>query len=435
MSDLLTPSTRQPLSPRVKLRIRALFGLVTIALIGGVLIIVSTVRAEQTQRAEAVRTAQVIGILRDIATDAVNAETGQRGFFITLDPRYLTPYNTAEASYRQLTARLAALSNDSPNLRKRLLASEIAELSEAKFGEMRESIVLIRNAQLLEARRRVLSDEGQSYMERLRTAITEYEVIESRDLDQANAKVAQTESAIFPLLAALLALIVITLVMGLLLAFRAADAEAEAANAAELAKARDRADLLARELGHRVKNLFAVVLAIIQMSGRDAPEAAPVLERITARIRALLNAHQVTQGEGGKEQALLSELVETVMAPYRVADTQCTIEGPPATLSATQIVPVGLILHEMVTNAVKYGAWSQPGGTIAITWTLSAATPPRLAIEWRETCATPLTAAEDGKQGFGTMLLKSSSRQLEAEYSRELHPDGMGLHLEFALEE
>ncbi len=426
--------THDPVGPRVRLRIRALFGLLTVALIGGVLIIVSTVRAEQRQRAEATRTAEVIGILRDIASEAVNGETGQRGFFITLDPRYLTPYVTAEASYRQLTGRLDVLSKDSSNLRKRLLSAEIAELSEAKFGEMRESIVLIRSAQLIEARRRVLSDEGQSYMERLRTAITEYEVIETRDLDQTNARVAATENSIFPLLGALLALIVITLVMGLLLAFRAADAEAQAANAAELAQARDRADLLARELGHRVKNLFAVVLAIIQISGRDSPEAKPVLERIAARIRALLNAHQVTQGESGKEQALLSKLVETVMAPYRAADTDCTIKGPSATLSATQIVPVGLILHEMVTNAVKYGAWSKPGGKIAIAWTLSAQNPPRLAIVWRETCTVAMPT-DDGKQGFGTMLLKSSSRQLQATYNRELHPDGMTLHLEFPLEE
>ena len=92
-------------------------------------------------------------------------------------------------------------------------------------------------------------------------------------------------------------------------------AVAEAAQAAVVSEARDRADLLARELNHRVKNLFAVVLAIVQMSARDRPEAKEVTDSIAQRIRALLTAHEVSQGELERPVASLRALVETFPNP------------------------------------------------------------------------------------------------------------------------
>ena len=74
-----------------------------------------------------------------------------------------------------------------------------------------------------------------------------------------------------------------------------------------LAEARDRADLLARELNHRVKNLFAVILAIVQMSGKDAPEAKPVVDSIADRIHALLTAHEVTQGAADRSRCVAAD--------------------------------------------------------------------------------------------------------------------------------
>ncbi|MBW8783218.1 MAG: sensor histidine kinase [Novosphingobium sp.] len=142
----------------------------------------------------------------------------------------------------------------------------------------------------------------------------------------------------------------------------------------------------------------------------------------------------MTQGENGGVTARLDGLVETVIAPYRSENAHCTIEGPSVALSERQVVPVGLVLHELVTNAVKYGAWSQPGGDIAIRWELAGDKPHRLRLEWREHC-DQAPEPSNGKRGFGSMLLQSSARQLDGEWTRELEDDGIAVTLSFPLEE
>ena len=83
-----------------------LFGFVAAALIGGVMLMWQTISAERSQRDQAARTNQVLLALRDVSRTAVNGETGQRGYFITLDRRYLAPYLTAREQYRGNLARL-----------------------------------------------------------------------------------------------------------------------------------------------------------------------------------------------------------------------------------------------------------------------------------------------------------------------------------------
>ncbi len=263
-------------------------------------------------------------------------------------------------------------------------------------------------------------------MERLRLALRELESIELGILAQAVERTEQAERRVMPLLGGLLALLAISLIAAARLIARSTRAEAVAAQAQELSEARDRADLLAKELNHRVKNLFAVVLAIVKLSARDAPEAKAVTGAIADRIQALLKAHEVSQGEMDGPGVSLAALIETTLAPYRSPLLTAKLAGPDIALTSGSITPLGLVLHEMTTNAVKYGAWGQAGGEIAVEWRREGED---IVLNWREQGA-PI-AEEPTRQGFGSMLMTSAARQLGGSIERNFLPEGAAITIRF----
>lgn len=411
-----------------------LLAFVAAALIGAVALTWQTVRVERSQRTQAARTNAVLVAVRDVMRTATSGETGQRGYLITLDRRYLAPYLVAREQHRANLQRLRALIGTDLSPRQRDLLDEIETLDEAKFAEMAETVDMIARGDLLEARRRLLTDEGQDVMERLRRAVGELEAAEFTALRTSSARAETAERRIVPLLSGLLLTILVALGLGLMQVIRAADAEARAEGAAELAIARDRADLLAHELNHRVKNLFAVVLAIVKMSGRDAPEAKPVVDKIAERIHALLTAHEVTQGRSSQRSANLSGLIETALKPYRAADHLAVLDGPGIELPERAVVPLGLVLHELTTNAVKYGAWSHPGGMLSVRWRCPAG---RLLLDWEEQCSGPAPAPQPAPahRGFGSALIDGSARQIGGTIERTFEPDGVRVRIDLPLGE
>lgn len=404
----------------------ALFALTAVAMVLVLMLAIRTIEAERGQRAQAQTTGAVLDELRDIRNASLNAETGQRGFLLSLDRRYLAPYfvgrDQIEPSLRQLRALLAPRANR----RQLALLERVEQLSRAKFVELARSVELIERGELIEARRLILTDEGQAAMERLRLALRELERLELAILDEAVAQTEEAEGRVLPLLGGLMALLTLSLIAAVSLISRSARAEAEAAQAEALGEARDRADLLARELNHRVKNLFAVVLAIVKLSARDAPEAKPVTNAIADRIQALLKAHEVSQGELDRPEVSLATLIETTLAPYRSPTLTAALTGPEILLPVRTITPLGLVLHELTTNAVKYGAWTQPGGKIAIDWAREG---DEIVLDWREQDGR--TASEPTRQGFGGMLMTSAARQLGGSIERRFPPAGAQIAIRF----
>ena len=397
----------------------ALLLVIAAAMFATIVLAYQTVEAERAQRRQVERTVEVLEELRQINSAALSGETGQRGYLITLDRRYLAPYQMAREQLEPSLDRVRVLLGDDATARQVELIDQIDALARAKFDEMAESVELLENGRLLDARRATLTDEGVEAMERLVRAIAEMEDIESRILAERAAEAARSEARVLPLLGALFVLLIIAMLAGARLVGRAARAEAEASQAAAVSEARDRADLLARELNHRVKNLFAVILAIVQMSARDKPEAKEVTDSIAQRIRALLTAHEVSQGELERPVASLRALVETSLAPYRSSKHPAEIEGPDVMLPAKRVTPLGLVLHELTTNAVKYGAWKNRG-TVHVSWTEDDG---MLTLTWRESGADLEELPE--RKGFGSLLMTSAARQFGGTFERNFTRDGL----------
>ncbi|RDC60944.1 hypothetical protein HME9302_02161 [Alteripontixanthobacter maritimus] len=396
-----------------------LLALVAGLLIAGLLLVYQTIQSERAEREQVSQTNEILLELRNVSRAVINAETGQRGYLITLDRSYLQPYQAGRERVPASMRRLRELVEPVATERQTILLDRIDTLATAKLDELDGSVELLSQGRLLDARRKVLTDEGQNLMQQLRAAISEMETIETRILVDSVGDTARSEGRVLPLLIGLILLQLIAIAFGYRLITRAAQAEVRAAQASALAEARDRADLLAKELNHRVKNLFAVILAIVQMSARDAPEAKPVTNSISERIRALLTAHEVTQGSLDKPVALLSSLVDTTIAPYLSKERAAITDGPEVVLPAKQVTPLGLVLHELATNAVKYGCWAQ-GGELEVRWQRADG---QITIRWDE--HFPGSADEPERVGFGSLLMKGSAQQLGGTIDRKFTPDGV----------
>ncbi|GGD36442.1 sensor histidine kinase [Croceicoccus pelagius] len=421
-----TGGTRQRRAP-----ILLVLTLTAIGLVGSLLLVWSTIASERAERAQVERTNEIMIALRDIDRAAINAEAGQRGYFITLDKRYLATYEFGRALYPRSMDKVKAEVEAAGMLpRQKELLSLIEQRADTKFDELAKTVAMIDRGEIRDAQQRILSDEGRIAMERLRNSLSEMEALEQGILASATQEASAAEDRVLPLLSITLLLTLGSLGLGLWSTVRATHAEAQAAQAAELAEARDRADLLAHELNHRVKNLFAVILAIVRMSARDKPEAKPVVDSISARIHALLDAHEATQGKGTDGTARMRVLVDKVLAPYSDEGNKFEVSGPDVELTPREATPLGLVLHELATNAVKYGAWSNVGGIIAIDWTYEGAGDDRaLQIRWRETSPSP--QAPTDRQGFGSMLMQSSARQLSGKIDRKFDDQGMTVDIRF----
>lgn len=408
----------------------ALFAVAALGCFAIVVTAIRTIEAERSERRVVQLTSRTIDLLRDVVIDALEAETGQRGYVLTLDRRYLQPFNSGRDKMGPALRELRKVVAADGNTRELALLDRVEVLTRAKFAEMQRTIDLVEAANVIEAQRLILTDEGQETMGRLRATIAEIEAIEAAQLAAATSHADAVEGRVVPLLGGVIAFLALAVAAGILLITRSARAEAAAAQAPVLAAARDRADLLARELNHRVKNLFAVILAIVKLSLRDFPEARPFAESVVARIQALLKAHEISQGELGAPSVALAELIETTLAPYRSPDLVATLSGPGISLDTRSITPIGLVLHELTTNAIKYGGWSKPGGRIEIAWTEDAG---MVVLSWREfgVPGAPAPEPEPERQGFGSQLMTSSARQLGGSIERQFTADGAVVTIRF----
>jgi PAS domain S-box-containing protein len=190
--------------------------------------------------------------------------------------------------------------------------------------------------------------------------------------------------------------------------------------------------LLVNELNHRVKNSLATIQAIAGQTFHAARSLPQAQEAFTARILALAEAHDLLTRENW-EGADLSDVLGRLQALHG-APGRFTLTGPPVRLTPRMALSLSMALHELATNAVKYGALSIPAGHVRIDWTVTAGTGgPRLALAWVEAGGPPVSPPT--RRGFGSRLIE---RGLASELSGEAHidfqPDGVVCRIEAGLE-
>ena len=170
----------------------------------------------------------------------------------------------------------------------------------------------------------------------------------------------------------------------------------------ERGKTEARQTMLNQELNHRVKNILSVIRSIISYPVQDETAIRTYVQTIQGRIDALSLAHdQATLSAGG---GALWELFEAELAPYRGSVQRIALEGPPVTLDPRAFSVLALVVHELATNAAKYGALSREGGRVSLDWSRSG--DGDCLITWSESGGPPVSAPT--RTGFGSALVTRS---------------------------
>jgi two-component sensor histidine kinase len=183
----------------------------------------------------------------------------------------------------------------------------------------------------------------------------------------------------------------------------------------------ERLAFINRELQHRIKNLFSVTTSICRQTITSGRPVEEMMDRVTGRIMTIAAAQDLlspTEAKGAELTSLIKSLVAT-LAP---TPTRLEMEGPPTLLPAESTTPFALILHELTTNALKYGAWSVEAGKVSVKWRQE---PAELVFCWREhdgpAIAPPL------REGLGSSLIKSSLPG--AKVAHDLKADGLACEI------
>ncbi|MFM5894753.1 MAG: CHASE3 domain-containing protein [Novosphingobium sp.] len=400
------------------------------------LLLVQSSMAQHAARDSALAEADAQMALENLRQSLVDAETGQRGYLITLDPAYLEPYDRAlRALPDQLAAvKLRFMQNSDPGIDQHL--GPLDDLIRTKRGLMSSSIASARAGDIAVATDLVRSGQGKATMDQIRRHLAALGQIQRISRDSAFEQANRAESRIVPLLLAMW-LVLIALVWTGYHGERArARAEIAAAQTDQLRDLNARNELLARELAHRVRNLFGVVLSLIGLSARKPGTTSEVVSDITQRVHALSRAHNVATGDVSGEVEL-SALLHSLCQPYQTDDKAPTItlHGPTEVVPAYMVSPFALVFHELATNAAKYGALSAPGGRVRIAWN-EGGSGELLRIEWREVGGpAPDTVRENGEQpgsGFGQRMTEAAMRQIGGTLIRAFPPEGAVITLEIA---
>jgi PAS domain S-box-containing protein len=195
--------------------------------------------------------------------------------------------------------------------------------------------------------------------------------------------------------------------------------------------AQEQQRLLINELNHRVKNTLATVQSIAAQTARRAESPEDFREKFETRLIALSQTHNALT-RGGWESAKLSELLAQEFEPY--AGQQVKTDGPDVDLPPRMAVTLGMVFHELATNAAKYGALSSPDGRVRVSWrtVLGPADATRLVLQWTEENGPPVRTPS--RRGFGSRLIEGSVKgELGGTSRMAFDPEGFNYRLEVTL--
>ena len=200
--------------------------------------------------------------------------------------------------------------------------------------------------------------------------------------------------------------------------------------------AEDRLKLLMAELQHRVKNILAVVRSIFARTVDASESIEEISAHFSGRLDALARTQSVLVRTPGGDVDLEEMLIGELLGHGGPSDDRITIAGAAVRFRPAAAEAVGLLLHELTTNAAKYGALANSGGKLAVTWRVYDNGPgPRLALEWRET-GVAIVDPEPQRNGFGRELIERGiPYQIGATSTLEFLPGGIRCSIELPLTE
>jgi PAS domain S-box-containing protein len=196
-------------------------------------------------------------------------------------------------------------------------------------------------------------------------------------------------------------------------------------------------ELVAQELSHRIKNIFAVLNGIIGLSARGRPEVKAFADELRQRIYALGEAHDFVRPQSHARaqisgEVVMSALIDRLMVPYEIDGRKRVVfAGDDIEVDDAAATPLALLFHELGTNSAKYGAFHQATGLVRITGTLNGEI---YSLKWHEENGPAVTEPEV-LRGFGTRLVQIAVEgQLRGAISREWRPDGLVMSFDFPLD-
>ena len=182
-------------------------------------------------------------------------------------------------------------------------------------------------------------------------------------------------------------------------------------------------ELLLAELNHRVKNTLAVVQSIANQTFKGDDVSPQAKRAFEGRLIALSRAHDLLTAANW-ENAALGELAADTLHAHGASEKRITLSGPRVLLDPRQALGLAMALHELFTNASKYGALSNDAGRVNLVWKRSEGARPQLTIVWREHGGPPVTPPKT--HGFGSLLLERAlAKDLDGTVTTEFRPEGL----------
>jgi two-component sensor histidine kinase len=193
-------------------------------------------------------------------------------------------------------------------------------------------------------------------------------------------------------------------------------------------RAEERLAQLNGELLHRIRNIFTLATSIAFQTSRHAATPDEMAGALASRFRALAVAQEllVTNDLAGAD---LEKLAAGTLGPLTPGAGRLTMSGPPLQLTPEAATSISLVLHELATNAVKHGAWSNSRGTVDLAWAVSSrnGAGPLVTLDWQEKNGPP--CRQPGKVGLGSVLIDNAVAGASVE--RKFLPDGLHCSMQF----
>jgi len=189
--------------------------------------------------------------------------------------------------------------------------------------------------------------------------------------------------------------------------------------------------LLTQEMSHRLKNVFAVTQSIVRMGARGARDKNEMTVVLEARLQALASAHALVLpilADGDERSLELASVLQAILNPHQTTpggDPRLVLHGPSFECDQRAVSSIALIVHELATNAVKYGALKTAGGGVDLSW---HAREGLLILNWRE--AGVERVVEPSHIGFGSKLVQAAVRQLQGAIEYHWHPEGLSVEVQ-----